>query len=542
IVDKGDSFTSGILTKEAFVHILIIVAAIYIFALSLKVIFKFIEHYLINKFETNLIIDLKVRFFNHLVSLSHKFHVSHSTGSLISRLGRGSRAIEKMSDIIIFNVAPLIFQLAIVAITIIYFDLLSGLILIIAAIVFIIFSYISHRMQEESSLKANDAEDNEKALVADIFTNIDSVKYFGKESYIKNKFKKIALITKYWTRTNWNYYNWIFSGQNLITAILLFFLMYLPLIKFLNKELTLGTLVFIYTTYGLLLGPLYSFINGMRDFFRVMSDFQALFEYNKIKSEVKDLPNAKELKIKQGSIEFKNVNFKYGNRKIFEDFNLKIPKNKKVAFVGHSGSGKSTLIKLIYRFYDVDSGEILVDNKNIKNFKQESLRSDMSIVPQECILFNDTLYNNVAFSTPKASKQEVMNAIKVAQLDKIIQEFSDKENTIVGERGIKLSGGEKQRVSIARAILANKKILVLDEATSSLDSQTEYEIQADLQQLMKNRTTLIIAHRLSTIMKADFIVVIKKGKIVQKGTHAQLIKKQGEYKKLWNLQKGGYIK
>jgi ATP-binding cassette subfamily B protein len=273
-----------------------------------------------------------------------------------------------------------------------------------------------------------------------------------------------------------------------------------------------------------------------------MSDFQALFKYNKIKNEIKDIPKSKELKINNGSIEFKNVNFKYENRKIFEDFSLKIPKNKKVAFVGHSGSGKSTLIKLLYRFYDVDSGEILIDSKNIKKFKQESLRSEMSMVPQECVLFDDTIYNNIAFSNPKASKQEVMNAIKFAQLDKIIEELSNKENTIVGERGIKLSGGEKQRVSIARAILANKKILVLDEATSSLDSETEHEIQVNLQKLMKNRTSIIIAHRLSTIMRADLIVVMKGGKIVQKGTHNQLIKKEGEYKKLWNLQKGGYIK
>jgi len=184
----------------------------------------------------------------------------------------------------------------------------------------------------------------------------------------------------------------------------------------------------------------------------------------------------------------------------------------------------------------------LINNKDIRDVKQESLRNEMSMVPQECILFDDTVYNNIAFSNPKASRREVMKAIKFAQLDKIIKEFPDKENTIVGERGVKLSGGEKQRVNIARAILADKKILVLDEATSSLDSQTEHEIQRDLKKLMEGRTSIIIAHRLSTIMNADKIIVMKKGKIVQMGEHKELIKQPGEYQHLWNLQKGGYIK
>jgi ATP-binding cassette subfamily B protein len=273
-----------------------------------------------------------------------------------------------------------------------------------------------------------------------------------------------------------------------------------------------------------------------------MADFQDLFEYGKIEPEIKDKPNAKECKIHEGIINFKKIDFSYGKRKIFDKFSLKINKNEKVALVGHSGSGKSTLVKLLYRLYDVNSGNILIDGKDIREFKHESLRNEMAIVPQECILFDDTVYNNIAFSRPEAKRGEVLKAIKFAQLDKIIKQFPKKENTIVGERGVKLSGGEKQRVSLARAILANKKILALDEATSSLDSQTEHEIQADLKELMKGRTTIVIAHRLSTIMNADKIVVMKHGKIVQIGRHNQLIRQPGEYSHLWNLQKGGYIK
>jgi len=226
---------------------------------------------------------------------------------------------------------------------------------------------------------------------------------------------------------------------------------------------------------------------------------------------------------------------------LLNNFNLKIKPGEKVAFVGRSGSGKTTLVKLLYRLYDVDSGEILIDGKNIKEFKQESLRDELSVVPQEAILFDDTIYNNIAFSNLKASHNDVIKAMKFAQLDKFVAELPRKERTIVGERGVKLSGGEKQRVSIARAILANKKVLVLDEATSSLDSQTEHDIQRDLQKLMEGRTSIIIAHRLSTIMRADKIVVMEKGRIVQIGKHRELVKKRGIYRKLWNFQKGGFI-
>jgi ATP-binding cassette subfamily B protein len=328
----------------------------------------------------------------------------------------------------------------------------------------------------------------------------------------------------------------------MILAVGTALLIYFPIISFMKGEISLGTVAFIYAAFVSLQGPLFGFVHGMREFYRAMADFQDLFEYGKIESKIKDKSGAKELKIERGEIVFDNISFNYDKRKIFKEFKLKIPQNKKVALVGHSGSGKTTLVKLLYRFYDLNSGRILIDGKDITGFKQESVRSEMAIVPQECVLFDDTIYNNVAFSDPGATRKEVMQAIKFAQLDKIIALFPCKENTIVGERGVKLSGGEKQRVSIARAILADKKILVLDEATSSLDSETEFEIKKDLEILMEGRTSVIIAHRLSTIMKADIIVVLKKGEIVQMGNHETLISQPGEYSKLWNLQRGGYIR
>ena len=341
---------------------------------------------------------------------------------------------------------------------------------------------------------------------------------------------------------NWGYWRWIDSGQTLIIGMGTLLVLYFSLSKFLRGEMTIGTIVFIYAIYGSMMGYMFGFIHGIRDFYRTIIDFNDLFQYAKIENDIKDKPNAKDLKIHRGEVEFDNISFNYGKRKIFENLRLKVNPNQKIALVGHSGSGKSTLVKLLFRFYDVDNGKIKIDGKDIKDFRQESVRGEMSVVPQECVLFDDTVYNNIAFSNPNASRSEVLQAIKFAQLDKVIKKFPNKENTIVGERGVKLSGGEKQRVSIARAILANKKILVLDEATSSLDSETEHEIQKDLFELMKNRTTLIIAHRLSTIMHADRIIVMKEGKIVQHGKHSDLIKVSGEYRKLWRLQKGGYIK
>ena len=542
IIDKGTEFTTGTLISEKFLSILIIIGIIYVATIFINYLLNFGKLHFLNRFDASTIYDLKQKYFSHILSLDHNFHTTHKTGSLISRLGRGAGAIERMNDSILFEFAPLILQLIIAVIALIYLDILSALIIMIIMLIFISFSFIMQRKSEESNIIMNKTEDIEKGSVADFFTNIDSIRNYGKEYYIKLKYGTLSTKTKRNSLINWDYYRTISAGQSFILAAGTFFLIFFSIKKFLNGEITLGTLSFIYTTYIGLTGPLFGFVHGIRNFSKSMADFQELFEYGKIESNIKDIPNSKIASIQKGGIQFRNVNFKYGARKIFDNFGLEIKPNEKVALVGHSGCGKTTLIKLIYRLYDVDKGGIFIDGENIRNFKQESLRSELSIVPQECVLFDDTIFNNIRFSKPTASRQEVMNAIKFAQLDRIIKLFQNNENTIVGERGVKLSGGEKQRVSIARAILANKKILVLDEATSSLDSETEYEIQKDLKKLLEGRTSIIIAHRLSTIMNADKIVVLKAGKIDQIGKHNDLIRQPGEYKRLWNLQKGGYIK
>jgi ATP-binding cassette subfamily B protein len=541
IIDKGYELLAGQIVKSVFAKVLIVSFVVYVGALVVRALCNWLSIHLLNRVETSMVFDIKNKFLNHIVCLSHNFHTTHKTGSLISRIIKASNAVGGMTDTLSFNILPLFFQLTVVCASLIYFDVTSAIVILVTVVIFISFSFIVFSFQQKKQVIANKRDDLEKGSISNIFTNIDSIKYYGKENLIRDNYAKLSVSTKEAVMDYYDSYRWLEAGHSVILWAGTASLMYFALNKFFAGTMTIGTVVFIYTIYGNITGPLFSFIHGVRNYYRIMTDFDDLFQYAKIENEIKDKVDAKDLKVKSGKVEFSNVNFKYHKKDLFKNFSLTIQENSKVALVGHSGSGKTTLVKLLYRFYNLDSGDIFIDDINIKDIKQESLRSEMSIVPQDCVLFDDTIYNNIMFSKPDASKEEVMSAIKFAQLDKVIANFPSKEETIVGERGVKLSGGEKQRVSIARAILADKKILVLDEATSALDSQTEHEIQSDLEKLMKGRTSIIIAHRLSTIMKADKIVVMKDGQIVQTGNHQELIDKEGEYKHLWNLQKGGYL-
>ncbi|HDP73433.1 MAG TPA: ABC transporter ATP-binding protein [Candidatus Woesearchaeota archaeon] len=541
LTDSATLFISGEQDRQAFTSFLILLAAAFLTLKGIQAIFRWVWMSCINKLETSMMFDLKRKLFNHLINLDHEFHTSNKTGSIISRLLRGANAIERLTDVFVFNFIPLLFQTAVVAGTIMIFDFSSSITVLVTISAFIAFSFYINKKQQAYNIAANDAEDYEKGAVSDFFTNIDSIKYFGKEERTKASYKRISNNTRGAFLRHWNFFRWLSSGHNLILGIGLFFIICFPVLRLLEGEITFGSIVFIYTSFGSMIGHLYGFDHGLRGFYRSMADFESLFRYHRVKKTIIDRPGAKKLRIKKGRISFEKVYFKYKNRYVLRNFTLDIPPEKKIAFVGPSGSGKSTLIKLLYRLYDVNSGSIRIDGGNIREFQQESLRSELSIVPQEPVLFDDTIYNNILFSNPKAKRKDIFKAMRFAQLDRVVAGFPDKEKTIVGERGMKLSGGEKQRVSIARAILADKKVLVLDEATSSLDSETESEIQRDLEKLMKGRTSIVIAHRLSTIMKADLIVVMNNGRIEQAGTHKELIKQEGLYKKLWNLQKGGYI-
>lgn len=542
VIDKGTELTAGIITFSSIVNILLVLALIYIITSVLRASANFAHIHFINRLDADLVLELKRKFFDHLIRLSYRFHIHHKSGSLISKLTRVGGAVEGMTDIFIYNFAPLVFEFIIVMISLIYFSWISSIVVVVTIVLFIYYSLHIQKAQETSSVMADETEDQEKAKISDFFTNIASVKYFGKEHFVIEKFKKISENTKKAFLKNWDYFRELEMGQGLILSIGSFLLMLFPILDFLHGKLSIGSLVFVYTSFVELIDPLFNFTHGIKNFYHSMADFEVLFKYGKVKNEIKEKPNAKKLEIKKGTIEFRNVNFSYEKRALIKNFSLNIEKEQDIAIVGPSGGGKTTLIKLLYRLYDVDNGRILIDGEDIRDFKVKSLRENISIVPQECALFDDTIYNNIKFANLQATRKEVLNAIKFAQLDKVIKNLPKKENTIVGERGVKLSGGERQRVSIARALLANKKILVLDEATSSLDSKTEHDIQKALAKLIEKKTTILIAHRLSTIMEADKIIVMNKGKIVQAGKHKDLIRIKGLYQRLWKLQKGGYIK
>ncbi|MAG40114.1 hypothetical protein CMI41_04050 [Candidatus Pacearchaeota archaeon] len=542
IIDRGTEYSSGIIALDIFLETLLVLFVIYVSLELLRIVTDVVRIHFQGKMVARIVEDIKNTYFNHILDLDHEFHTTHKTGSLISRINRCSNAVDNFSGSLTHEVAPFIVQILILSGVFAYFSWVQSLVLFGFSIIYLINTIIVTKRYQKYRISFNRAQDSEKANLADIFTNIDSVRYFGKNKNVKEIFRGFVDKTFKEDLRGWYYWKWADISGKALVAIGFLALLVLPIKEFIAGNITLGTVTFVYTAYLGYLGAIRNFSHSMRNISRSLTDMEDLFEYGKTKNNIKDKTGAKNLEIEKGRIEFNKVDFGYTkDRKIFEKFDLKIPANKTVAFVGHSGCGKTSLVKLLYRLYDIENGEIIIDGQNIKDVKQESLRGEMSIVPQECILFDDTVYNNIKFANPKAKRKDVMEAIKFAQLDRIISTFPEKENTIVGERGVKLSGGEKQRVSIARAILANKKILVLDEATSALDSETEWQIQQDLEKLMEGRTSIIIAHRLSTIMKADMIVVMKDGKIEQKGTHRELITEGGEYAKLWEFQKGGYV-
>ncbi len=547
LVDKATLFAQNSISESVFANIIFYTVLFYFGLRFIDSLGWFIRIRLMNKLDGNVMSDVERKSFWHVLSLSYRYHLNKKTGSMISQFTRGVSKVESLIDAFLFQFFPVIFRLIFSISVIFYFDTTTAIILIIMVIFFISFGVFLTNKQKKPQAVANAREDILKQNLSDVFVNIETVKYFGKEkstySYFQNLSKKL-LNSRF---DFWNYFSLHAGIQTFILGTGIAAIFYFSFNSFLNGNITLGSITLIYAAVWKLLPQLFGLIHGYREFIRSTVDISALFETFKEKNEVLDTQNAKPIQVKQGVISYENVLFTYPEKQAekqpaLKEFNLHVKKNTKVALVGPSGSGKTTVIKLLYRLFDLHEGKISIDGQDISKVTQESLRNSMSIVPQEPLLFDNTIYFNIAYANPKATKKQVWQAIKSAKLDQFIQQLPQKENTIVGERGVKLSGGEKQRVSIARALLANKKILILDEATSALDSETEKEIQKSLEKLMQGRTTIIIAHRLSTIMKADTIVVMKKGKILELGTHAQLKRKTGGlYKRLWQLQQGGEL-
>lgn len=541
VIDAGEHVSAGTLGAEGFIEILFVVLFIYAGLVAMNAVRSWLSIHNLNRLDQSVVADLKRAFFNHLLHLDYDFHTTHKAGQLISRITRGGKSVEGMLDSLMFNIVPLVFQLIVAFFFIATVHLAAAFSLVVFIIIFLVYTLWMYKGVLEDNIRANTQEDTEKADIGDFFANMDSIKYYGKERRIKKRYWDLSERTRIAYLRLWDHFKKIDVTQTIILGAGTIVISWLPIAGFLAGQNTMGDVAFVFSTWVGAIGWVYGFTFGVRNYYRAMADFESLYEYKKEQPTIKDLKGAGPLKVEKGLIEFKNVSFSYTGKQLFDNFSLTVRPTMKVALVGHSGAGKSTIVKLLYRLYDIDGGSIRIDGTDIRDVKQESLRSELAIVPQEAILFDDTIYNNVAFSRSGATRDEVLRAMRFAQLDRLVENLPNKEKTIVGERGVKLSGGEKQRVSIARAILADKKVLVLDEATSSLDSQTEKEIQDDLARLMEGRTAIIIAHRLSTIMSADNIVVLSDGKAVQQGTHEELIKQEGHYKHLWELQRGGYI-
>ena len=540
LIDYGNDYLAGNILAKEVLSIFAVALGIFFAAVIIRSTIRFFQMHVRNRLMANVRENVRTKYFNKIIDLDYEFHTDNKSGELISKLDRGSAGCVSLTELITLRLFSPIFAMIVVLFSIGVFYPIAALVTIGTSVFILVLSWKIFDVQVKSKLTQDKYKDKESGFVSNVISGFESIKFFCKEDFIKKEYSSYSKKSKdSFVKFNDYYrvYNVLLSAALGIGTILI---LWFSLRGFVLGEITIGTVVLIFTVFGRVISPIVGLSDSLRNFNESLSDIHALFAYNKKKNSIKDLADAKDLEVKSGAIEFKDLSFRYKNknsRKIFDDFNLKISEGESVAIVGSSGSGKTSLVKLLFRLYNPSSGKILIDNQDISKVRQKSLRNQISVVPQETILFNDTIYNNLKFSNNKAKKGDVEKVLKLSYSNYFISKFPNGVNTVVGERGVKLSGGEKQRISIARALLADKKIIVLDEPTSSLDLETEDKIQKAIDNLLKNKTAIIIAHRLSTIKNVDRIVVLKDGKIVEQGKHRDLLRKKGEYFKLWEYQK-----
>jgi len=481
--------------------------------------------------------------FKKLHDLDFEYYVERSSGSLISILKRGDGALWGIYFAIHDNLLDLVIAFIFLIISFSFIDIKYVYVAIIIFLLMIIFAYKLVQKNIRERILFNDREDELSAIKVDNMINFETVKYFTNEGFEQQKFRnKISEWYVHLKRffTTFRYMD-LFLGNIANVGLLTFFLM--GYYDYAQEKITLGTYLLI-SSFAMSIFPrFWQLIRAFREIAKNQADLIKYFNILTLDSNVKDPIVGKKLDQKSYSVNFDNITFKYKNGdKALNDFNLDINKNESVALVGYSGAGKTTLVKLLLRFFDVNKGSIQLNNIDVKDLKKSDLRQIVGVVPQEPILFNDTIKYNLIYGKQDATVSEIENAAKLAQIHDFIMTMPNKYETLVGERGLKLSGGQKQRLAIARVILKNPKIVVFDEATSNLDSKSEQLIQEAFWELAKEKTTIVIAHRLSTIMHADRIIVIDRGKVFESGTHQELLNINGGlYKKLWELQHDGFI-
>jgi ABC-type transport system involved in Fe-S cluster assembly fused permease/ATPase subunit len=476
--------------------------------------------------------------FHHLHALSLRFHLERQTGGLTRDIERGTRGISTLLSFMVFSVLPTLLEIALVTGFLIYkFDIWFGVITVGALVLYVAltFSISEWRTAHRRTMNEMDSKANTKAV--DSLLNYETVKYFGNEGWEASRYDENLARYEKAVVTSETSLGLLNAAQAAVIAVAVSLLMWRAADGIVNGGLTLGDLVMVNAMLIQLYIPL-NFLGVMyREMKQAFTDMEKMFKLMGENREVADPPGAPPLAVRGGAVRFENVDFGYDARRaILKDVSFEIPAGHRVAVVGASGSGKSTLARLLFRFYDVNRGRITIDGQDLRAVTQASVRAAIGIVPQDTVLFNDTILYNIAYGRPGAAREEVIAAAEVAHIRGFIEGLPDAWETTVGERGLKLSGGEKQRVSIARTVLKNPPILVFDEATSALDSKTEKSIQAELRQISENRTTLVIAHRLSTIVDADQILVMQDGEIVERGDFRALIAANGKFAEMWRLQ------
>jgi ATP-binding cassette subfamily B protein len=487
--------------------------------------------------------NLRRQAYSKLLHHSYSFFANNFTGSLVQKLGRYARAFERMIDRLTWDIVPLVVRVVGVLIVTYYIEPRLTILIIIWTVVYMIISQIYSTLRVKTNIKLAAADSKTTAVLSDTITNQNNIELFSRhEEEVKN-FYEVTDNQRKIMNSNWNV-NMAFDGvQAFMSFAVEFVVFYFAILFWKENIFTVGSFVLIQLYIMGLSDRLWGFARIIRDFYESFADAKEMVEIMKLPYEIKDTPIAKPVTISHGNISFENVDFSFNQtRSILHDLNIKIKAGEKVALIGSSGAGKTTLIRLLLRFYDVTGGHIKIDGTDIKYITLESLRKNISLVPQDPLLFHRTIRENISYGKTDATEEEIIEAARLAHCHEFIDQLPDKYNTYVGERGIKLSGGERQRVAIARAILKNAPILILDEATSSLDSHSEFLIQDALNVLMKGKTTIVIAHRLSTIKKMDRIIALEDGVIIEDGAHDELMENENSlYKKLWELQAGGFI-